>query len=90
MPKISSKFRLREIAGEHIVVSFGELNVSRTKIISLNESSAWLFAELSGREFEVSDAANCLVEKYGISAEQASEDAARWVDNLRKAQLFDE
>lgn len=41
--KIREEYKVREMAGEHVVVMQGRLGVDMTKIISLNESALYLW-----------------------------------------------
>ena len=82
--KINSNYKIREIAGETIVVNQGTANVNMTRIISLNASARLLYEALAEREFTVEDAAKVLVDTYGIGQEQALRDAAVWVESLQK------
>lgn len=81
--KIKSEYKLREVAGETIIVNQGTIGVDMTRIISLNSSAKLLFQELSGKDFELEDVAQVLMENYGITPEMASADAAKWVDGLK-------
>ena len=69
--KIKSDYKLREIAGETIIVNQGTASVNMTKIISLNASARMLYETLAEKEFSLEDAAQVLVSTYGISNEQA-------------------
>ena len=82
--KIKSNYKLREIAGETIVVNQGTTGTDMTRIISLNTSAKLLYEELLGMEFALEDAAKVLQETYGISEEQALKDANVWVEALTK------
>ncbi len=82
--------RLREIAGETIVVNQGAVDIDMTKIISLNTSAKYLFETFQGKEFTADDVANTLVEHYGISQELADVDAAAWVKALKQCALISE
>ena len=44
--KIKEGYKIRNIAGEHVIVSIGTLNVNLTKVVSLNPSSVWLWEQL--------------------------------------------
>ena len=81
--KLNPNYKLREIAGECIVVNQGESEVSMTKIISLNESARVLYEALQGTEFELKDAAKVLVNTYQIEQNQAEKDAAKWIASLK-------
>lgn len=81
--KINSNYKLREIAGETIIVNQGTLHVDMTRIISLNASARMLYEQLAGKEFTLQDAADLLKETYDIDEEQARKDAAAWADKLK-------
>lgn len=86
--KINEKYKVREMAGEHVVIMQGRYGADMTRVISLNESSLYLWNELQGKEFEVADVAALLVERYGIDAETAERDAAAWVERLATCKLL--
>ena len=87
--KINSSYKLRSIAGENIVVNQGKTSTDMTRIISLNASAKLLYEQLSGKDFDLEDAAKVLVETYGISQEQAMKDAEKWADALRKCKVIE-
>lgn len=86
--KINSNYRLREVAGETIIVNQGTADVDMTRIISLNASARLMYESLSGKEFTLDDAAKVLTDAYGISHEQALHDAQVWVDALQKCKII--
>lgn len=87
--KINPIYKLREIAGETIVVNQGTANVDMTRIISLNASAVLLYNALSGKDFALEDAANVLVETYRIDFGQALKDAEVWVEALKKCRVIE-
>lgn len=86
--KIREEYKVREMAGEHVVIMQGRQGVDMTKIISLNESALYLWNALAGRDFSIDDAARLLTERYAIDAATASRDAAAWVGKLRECNLI--
>ena len=88
--KISEKYKVREMAGQHVVIIQGRNGADMTKIISLNESSLFLWNTFSGRDFEAADAADALVSQYGIDRELAEHDSVAWCDKLRECRLLAE
>ena len=86
---IKSDYKLRQIAGETIIVNQGTTGVDMTRIISLNASAKRLYEELQGKEFALEDAASILETTYGIGHKQAMTDAAQWVDALRSCQVIE-
>lgn len=88
--KISEKHKVREMAGQHVVIIQGKNGEDMTRIISLNESSLFLWNRMSGRDFETEDAADALVSEYGIDRDTALRDARAWCDKLRECRLLAE
>ena len=87
--KIAPNYKLRSIAGENIVVNQGTTGTDMTRIISLNASAKLLYEQLLGKEFTLEDAAKVLVNTYGISIEQALEDAEKWAQALCKCGVIE-
>ena len=48
--RIKEEYKVREMAGEHIVVMQGRYGVDMTKVIALNETSLWLWNRLQRSE----------------------------------------
>ena len=61
-------FKLRNVCGEHVVVAEGIENIDFSKIISMNESSAYLWEKIAGREFTAEDLSELLLEEYDVDA----------------------
>lgn len=74
--KIKDGFVLREMCGENIVAAEGIENINFNKLISLNESAAYLLRELIGKEFTTEEMAELLIVRYGIDKELAMTDSA--------------
>lgn len=86
--KIRDEYKVRELAGEHVVIMQGRYGADMTRVISLNDSSLYLWEQLRGRDFETEEAARLLVERYGIDEETARRDAGAWVDKLGECGLL--
>lgn len=86
--KIDSKFKLRKVAGETIIVQQGQVGSDLTKIISLNSSACLLYEQLAGKDFTADDVANILIEVYEIDKELAKKDAGTWIDSLKDCQVI--
>ena len=87
--QINPNYKLREIAGETIVVNQGTAEVNMTRIISLNASARLLYETLANKEITLEDAARILSETYGISTEVARKDAQVWVEALQKCGIIE-
>lgn len=75
--KINKGFELREMCGEHIIIGTGVENIDFSKVISLNESAAWLWKEVEGKNFTPMTMAALLVERYEVDADVALADAEK-------------
>ena len=62
--KAKTGFVLREICGEKIMVAEGKENIDYTNVISMNETSAFLWENVSGKEFTIDDLVKLLVDNY--------------------------
>lgn len=83
--KIKDGFILRSICGEYIVVGEGISQVNFNKMLSLNDSAAFLWKGIEGKEFSAQDLVDLLLEKYEVTPQQASDDVSKliqvWKDN---------
>lgn len=82
--KLIEGFRLRPLGKEFIVVGEGLDQVDFNKMIALNESAAYLWKSVEGKEFSVKDLADLLVGHYEIDEETALRDseaiAQKWLE----------
>jgi hypothetical protein len=85
--KIDSKAKVRDIAGEKVVIMQGRLGADLTRIIQLNGSSVWLLEQLADRDFEVADVVALLTSRYDVDEQTATTDAAKWVEQLRENKI---
>ena len=83
--KIKEGFILREMCGENIVAAEGLEHINFNKLISLNESAAYLWKELCGKEFSIEEMAELLIARYGIDKELALKDSASLYEAWIKA-----
>ena len=88
--KIKSMYKVRQVAGENLVVGQGRLNADMTKVISLNDTAVLLWKELTGKDFTCEDAADVLVATYGIEKERAMTDAAKWIEKMKENNIVEE
>lgn len=82
--RIKDGFTLRNMVGQYIVIGEGLAQVDFNKMIAMNESAAYLWQGVEGKDFTVEDLTNLLTDKYDVSEEQAASDAAaisqKWID----------
>ena len=70
--KIKNDFVLREVCGETVVFGEGRKAIDFGKIITLNESAAWLWNEAKAQgDFTAESLAARLCEEYDVTAAEA-------------------
>ena len=78
-------FNLRHICGEYVLVAEGRENIDFSNIISLNETAAFLWEKLEGKDFDAQLMADLLCQEYEVAQEQALADSEqliqKWVDS---------
>ena len=82
--RIKDGFELREICGEHVILSHGMDNIDFSKIISLNETAAFLWKEAVGEE----ELTATLLEAYEVDEETARKDVAQVLAKWREIGLL--
>ena len=87
--KAKNGFNLRTVCGENILVAEGEENIDFSNIISMNESSAYLWHSIQGKDFEVKDLVDLLIEMYEVDEETATRDARLLVDQWKQAEIIE-
>lgn len=87
--KIKEQYKVREMAGEHVVIMQGRYGSDLTRIISLNDSALYLWRAIEGKEFDTNIIAELLTEQYGIDDQVATTDAQRWIDKLNDCGLLE-
>ncbi len=75
---------LRTIGGEHVIVSQDSDNINFSRIISMNETSAFLWNALNA-EFDAEAMASLLTENYDVSYDEALADCIRLSEKWQNA-----
>ncbi|MCQ2128690.1 MAG: PqqD family protein [Bacteroidaceae bacterium] len=75
--RIKEGFRLMDVCGNSVIVSEGIKNIDFNKIISLNETSAYLWKALEGKDFTFDDMAELLIAEYEVDKETALADSEK-------------
>ena len=82
--RIKDGFTLRSIVGQYVVIGEGISQVNFNKMITLNDSAAYLWQSVEGKDFSVEDLTRLLTDKYDVSEEKAAADAevlaGKWID----------
>ena len=87
--KAKKGFSLRNICGENVVIAGGIENIDFSKIISMNESSAYLWQQIGDKDFTVDDLADYLCQEYEVDQATALADAKTVVEQWRDAGIIE-
>ena len=88
--RIKKGFKLRTICGENIIVPEGIDNVNFRSIISLNESSAFLWESIIDKDFSKSTLINLLTSEYEVDEATAKNDVDKLVAKMLATGLIEE
>ena len=87
--KISEKFKVREMAVEHVIIMPGRVGADMTRILALNDSSLYLWETLRGRDFTTEEAAGLLTERYEVDEATALRDAQALTGKLAECGVLE-
>ena len=88
--RIKKGFKLRNVCGEMIIVTEGSENIDFSRIISMNESAAFLWKEIEGNDsFEASTLSELLQKEYSLEKATADTDAQDIVQLWLKAGIIE-
>ena len=79
--RIKKGFELRKMFSEQIVIATGVENIDFSKVISLNESAAYLWNEVKDKEFTPVMLAALLTEQYNVTEDEALSDATELAEH---------
>ena len=82
-------FNLRQICGENVIIAEGEENIDFSNIISMNESSAYLWEKIRDKEFSEDDLVKLLIEEYEVDEVTAKSDISSLVKSWLNAGIIE-
>ncbi len=86
--QLKPNLQLRKIGNEHLVMEESELGVDYSKVISLNESAAFLINSTLNKDFNKQEWINLLLQRYDVSVDQATLDVEKLIESLKKEKLI--
>lgn len=86
--KTKKGFVLRSLGREFILVAEGLEAADVNKLISMNESAAFLWKSVEGKEFDANTLIDLLMEEYGITREVAEKDVTSLLATWKRAGII--
>lgn len=87
--KTKKGFKLRSICGENVIVAEGIENIDFSKIISMNESAAYLWQNIEGKEFTKKKLVDLLTAEYEVDETTARQDVATMLQQWTEAGMLE-
>ena len=88
--KIKDGFEMQSVCGEYIIVPAGSENVDYSKIISLNETAAYLWENIVTKDsFTIDDMTALLLAEYEVEENVAREDCEMIVECWKEMELVE-
>lgn len=89
--KIKKGFVLRQVCGENVVVGEGLDAINFGKLLSLNETAAWLWQQaVAMGDFSVEELTSKLCEEYEVTEDVARHDVTNIVGEWQKVGVVTE
>lgn len=87
--KTKKGFKLRTICGENIIVAEGIDNIDFSRIISMNESAAYLWKKIETKDFTLEQLVALLLEEYDVDEATARKDIDMLCDKWLEAGIIE-
>lgn len=82
--KTKKGFRLRELGGDYILIGESVELVNFNNLITFNETAAYLWQQVEGKEFDVEELTQLLLSEYEVNEDIAREDAQATIDDWKE------
>ncbi|WP_312696783.1 PqqD family protein [Sphingobacterium mizutaii] len=86
--KLRNDLQLRKLGNDFIIIDPGQDMIDMSKVFTLNETAAFLWEELQGKEFTEETVSQILLENYDVQEEIALKDAKKLIQTFVKGGLI--
>lgn len=86
--KLREDLMLRHLGDEYVIIDPEQDMIDMSKVYTLNETAAFLWKELQGKEFSVETVTEVLLTYYNVDHSIAEKDAQRLVQDFEKQGLL--
>lgn len=86
--KLRTDLQLRKLGNDYIIIDPGQEMIDMSKVFTLNETAAFLWEELQGKEFTEETVSDILLENYEVKEDVATKDAKKLIQTFIKGVLI--
>ena len=86
--RIRNDVKVRQVAGENIIIMQDAGATDLTRVVGLNESSVLLFEKLAGKDFDIDDVVRVLCDAYEVDDTTARRDGTSWMEEMSRNGLL--
>ena len=86
--KTRKGYTLRSLGKEFVLVSEGLDAVDFSRMVSLNESAAFLWRSVEDKDFEAETLVELLLDEYGITRDVAEKDVAALLQTWKETDMI--
>lgn len=86
--RIDPRKKVRDVAGEHIVMMQSGTATDMTKVVALNASALHLYGLLLERQFDDEEVVRLILDEYEVDEATARHDAAAWIESMKREGLI--
>jgi len=87
---LSSSVKLQTIAGKDFIFLKKGNSMDMTRVVSLNNSAAWLWHQLQGKEFTFDEALRMLEQHFEGDQTTMMNSLQKWIDELKGFEFLEE
>lgn len=87
--KTKKGFKLRSICGENVIVAEGIENIDFSRIISMNESAAYLWSNVQGKDFDADTLVKLILDEYDTDEATARRDIEALIQKWQEAGIVE-
>ena len=88
--RLRTGFVLREICGEKVLSAEGKDVIDFSKLVRLNDTSAYLWEALEGKDFDAEMMCGLLCDRYEVAPERALEDSRKLIQKFVDLHLVEQ
>ncbi len=87
--KLRKGFVMRNVCGDNVIVGEGLEQINFNKLLTLNDTAAFLWEEAGKGEFTIESLVKALTDNYEVDADTATTDVKRIVDKWFELEVIE-